>query len=144
MDGSFNFQTPGMKRIMLDKANVLQTDTIMGCVRYEKVPLANVTCTCTFSNQLNCFVPILVVFLFGMTADNYERYFLSLLGCVKFSNFDDFKIIGLAIFATSQMLKEWVSIKSFPHQSSWIESGKFLIHMWSSFSKFSWIRCTES
>ncbi len=48
-------------------------------------------CISTFSNQLNCYVAVLVGILFGTTVNHYERYFLSLLGCDKYSNFDDFK-----------------------------------------------------
>ncbi len=90
-DGHVIFQTPGMKEVMLEKANALQTDTIMGFVKDERMPSLNVTCTSTFSEYLECYVPVLVGVLFGMTATHYQQYFNSLIDCHKFVDFEDFK-----------------------------------------------------
>ncbi len=35
-DGHVIFQSPGMKEVILEKANALQTDTIMGFVKDEQ------------------------------------------------------------------------------------------------------------
>jgi len=89
-DGHVIIQTPGMKEVMLQKANALQTDTIMGFVKDKKIPTLNVTCTSTFSETLQCYVPVLVGILFGMSAIHYQRYFNALIECHNFNNCDDF------------------------------------------------------
>lgn len=49
--GRIILQNPGTKRTILDKANALQTGTILGFVSDKKLPSANVTCTRTFSKN---------------------------------------------------------------------------------------------
>ncbi len=61
-DGHVIFQTPGKKEIMLQKANALQTDTIIGFVKDKKIPEMNVMCTSTFCKTLIGYVPLLVGF----------------------------------------------------------------------------------
>ncbi len=51
-DGNVIFQTPGMKEGMLEKANNLQTDTIIGFVKDKKILALIITCTSTFCKTL--------------------------------------------------------------------------------------------
>jgi len=89
-EGHIIIQTKGMETILLEKENVMQSDTIMSYVRDSQLPSANVTITSTYSLILNCYVPILIAILFGMTAMHYHQYFLVLFECFKFKDFDEF------------------------------------------------------
>lgn len=84
-------QTPGMKEFMLKKANTLQTNIIMGFVKDERMPSLNVTCTGTFYNILEHYIPVMIGVLFGMTRTHYQRYIYTLIDCHKTVNFEDFK-----------------------------------------------------
>lgn len=50
----------------------------------------NNTCASTFSETLQCYVPVLVGILFGMSAIHYQWYFNALIDCHNFNNYDDF------------------------------------------------------